>query len=158
MDRHAAPATPAARGADGADGERGAGPADVARPAATVLVVEDEPAVAGVEALILADAGLAVTVAPDGGAALAALGHTRPALVVLDLDLPVASGFRVLEVLKGDPATARVPVLVVTALDFAEARAAARAGADAFLTKPFDAAELAARAARLLAGAGPADA
>jgi CheY-like chemotaxis protein len=152
MDRHDAPDVPAGRG-----GGR-AGPAREARPAATVLVVEDEPAVAAVEAMILEDAGLAVAVAPDGGAALATLNQRRPALVVLDLDLPVASGFRVLEVLKGDPATAPVPVLVVTALDFAEAKAAAQAGADAFLTKPFDAAELAAGAERLLAGAGAAPA
>ena len=77
---------------------------------------------------------------------------------MLDLALPVASGYRLLEVLKGDPATAAVPVLVVTALDVAEARAAVRAGADAFLTKPFDAAALAADAQRLLAGAGAAPA
>ena len=123
------------------------------RPA-TALVVEDEPTVAATEALILEDAGLAVTVAPDGGAALAALAGARPDLVVLDLELPRVSGFRLLEVLKGDPATAAVPVLVVTALDFAEARAAVRAGADALLPKPFDAAALAAGAARLLAGPG----
>jgi two-component system, OmpR family, alkaline phosphatase synthesis response regulator PhoP len=108
-----------------------------------VLVVEDDPAVAAVEVMVLEDAGLAAAVAPDGGAAPAALQHARPALVVLDLDLPGVSGFRVLEVLKGDPATAPVPVLVVTALDVAEAKAAARAGADGFLTKPFDAADLA---------------
>jgi DNA-binding response OmpR family regulator len=137
MDRHAVPG----------------GPARGARPA-TVLVVEDEPAVAAVEAMILADAGLAVAVAPDGGAALAAVGRTPPDPVVLDLGLPGVSGFRVLEVLKGDPATAAVPVLVVTALDFAEAKAAAQSGADGFLTKPFDAAALAADARRLVAGRG----
>jgi CheY-like chemotaxis protein len=146
MDRHAAhDAHPV-----GGDGRGGAARA---AQAATVLVVEDAPAVAATEAMILEDAGLAVAVAPDGGAALAAVDRQRPDLIVLDLDLPVASGFRVLEVLKRDPATAAVPVLVVTALDFAEARAAARAGADAFLPKPFAAAEFAAQATRLLAGA-----
>ncbi len=146
MDRHAAHDAPAPR----AD-RTGPGPS-AARPA-TALVVEDEPTVAATEAMILEDAGLTVTVAADGGAALAALAGARPDLVVLDLDLPVVSGFRLLEVLKGDPATAAVPVLVVTALDFAEARAAVQAGADALLPKPFDAAVLAAGAARLLAGA-----
>ena len=137
---------------DAHDAARARGPrAD--RPG-TALVVEPGPAVAAAEAAGRAAAGLAVAVVPDGGAALTALDGARPDLVVLDLELPVVSGFRVLEVLKGDPATAPVPVLVVTALDFAEARAAARAGADAFLTKPFDAAELAAGAERLLAGAG----
>ena len=157
MDRpaaHDAHDAPAVRG----DGRGRGGPAPEARPAATVLVVEDEPAVAAVEARLLEAAGLAVAVAPDGGAALATLAQQRPDLVVLDLELPVASGFRVLEVLKGDPATAAVPVLVVTALDFAEARAAVRAGADAFLPKPFAAPELAAQVARLLAGAAAAPA
>ena len=121
-----------------------------------MLVVEDEPAVAALEARLLEDAGLAVAVAPDGGAALATLGRQRPDLVVLDLALPVASGFCVLEVLKGDPATAAVPVLVVTALDFTEAQEVAQAGADGFLTKPFEATEFVARATRLLTGAAPA--
>ena len=147
MDRHAAAAAPARR-----DDRTGTGPGR--RPWPAALVVEDEPAVAATEALILEDAGLAVTVAPAGGAALAALAGARPDLVVLDLELPGVSGLRLLEGLKGDPDTAAVPVLAVTALDFAEARAAVRAGADALLPKPFDAAALAAGAARLLAGTG----
>jgi DNA-binding response OmpR family regulator len=150
---------PAAHDAHAVGDDGSGAPALAAQPAsATVLVVEDEPAVAALEAAILADAGLTVAVAPDGGAALAAVDQRRPDLVVLDLDLPVASGFRVLEVLKRDPATAAVPVLVVTALDFAEARAAVRSGADAFLPKPFEATEFVARATRLLAGAAAAPA
>jgi CheY-like chemotaxis protein len=126
-----------------------------ARPApATVLVVEDEPAVAAAEAMILEDAGLTVAVAPDGGAALAAVERARPDLVVLDLALPGVSGFRLLQLLKADPATAAVPVLVVTALDFAEAQEVAQTGAEGFLTKPFDAPALAAGAHRLLTGGG----
>jgi DNA-binding response OmpR family regulator len=150
MDRHAAHDThdaPAPRVRR--PGDRAPGP----RPA-TALVVEPEPAVAAAEAAGLAAAGLAVAVVPDGGAALAALDRARPDLVVLDLELPGVSGFRLLEVLKRDPATAAVPVLVVTALDFAEAKAAAQTGADGFLTKPFDAAALTADAQRLVAGRG----
>jgi DNA-binding response OmpR family regulator len=152
MDRHAAHAAHAGGGA----GRGRGGAAREARPAPTVLVVEDEPAVAAAEAMVLEDAGLAVAVAPDGGAALAAVERARPDLVVLDLAVPVVSGFRLLELLKADPATAAVPVLVVTALDFAEAQEVAQTGADGFLTKPFDAAELTADAQRLLAGAAPA--
>ena len=116
MDRHAAPAAPARR-----DDRTGTGPGR--RPWPAARGGGDEPAVAATEALILEDAGLAVTVAPDGGAALAALAGARPDLVVLDLELPGVSGLRLLEGLKGDPDTAAVPVLAVTALDFAEARA-----------------------------------
>jgi CheY-like chemotaxis protein len=152
MDRHAARDAPAVRDV----GRHDSGGQALVAPLATVLVVEDEPAVAGVEAMILEDAGLGVAVAADGGAALAAVAGQRPDLVVLDLDLPVASGFRILEVLKGDPTTAAIPVLVVTALDFADARAAVRAGADTFLPKPFAAPELAAQVTRLLAGAAAA--
>ena len=127
-------------------------------PVAQLLLVEDDAEIRRGLMRGLAELGHAVVGVASGYEALKEIVEQRPDLVVLDLDLPVASGFRVLEVLKGDPATAAVPVLVVTALDFAEAKAAAQAGADAFLTKPFDAAELAARAERLLAGAGTAPA
>jgi DNA-binding response OmpR family regulator len=123
-----------------------------------VLVVEDEPGLAEVLALHLRAAGYAPVVARDGLEALYALDRAPPRVILLDLHLPRLSGFRLLALLQQRPAAARAPVLVLTALNVAEARGVARAGADAFLTKPFDAAELAARAARLLAGAGPVDA
>lgn len=150
-----AAAPPASPPAAPAEGMGSRSPARTTRAAgkSRVLVVEDEPAVATLEADILGAAGLAVTVAPDGEAALAALAVARPDLVVLDLQLPRVSGFRLLELLKGDPATAAVPVLVVTALDFAEARAVAHAGAEGFLPKPFAPPALVAQAVRLLARA-----
>jgi PleD family two-component response regulator len=69
--------------------------------------------------------------------ALAALAALAADLVVLDLELPGGSGFRLLEVLKGLPATPAVPV--VTVLVGAAVQPAAPAGADALLLKPLDA-------------------
>jgi DNA-binding response OmpR family regulator len=117
-----------------------------------VLLVEDESGLADVLAVHLQAAGYAPVMAPDGLTALHALDRTLPAAVVLDLHVPQVSGFRLLEVLKQRPETAGVPVLVLTALSFAEARGVARAGADAFLTKPFDPAEVVRRVERLVHG------
>jgi DNA-binding response OmpR family regulator len=121
-----------------------------------VLVVEDEPGLADVLAVHLAAAGYAPVVAHDGLEALYALEQWTPAVVLLDLHLPRVSGFRLLQLLRPGGAAPRVPVLVLTALSFGEAREALRAGADAFLTKPFRPADVVAQVARLLAGAGPA--
>jgi DNA-binding response OmpR family regulator len=117
-----------------------------------VLVVEDEPGLADVLAVHLRAAGYAPVVAPDGLAALHALDRAPPVAIVLDLRLPHVSGFRLLDLVKQRPETAGVPVLVLTALSFSEAREVARAGADAFLTKPFDPAEVARQVERLTQG------
>jgi DNA-binding response OmpR family regulator len=117
-----------------------------------VLVVEDEPGLTEVLALHLRAAGYDPVVAGDGLEALHALDRTIPVAIVLDLHLPQVSGFRLLEVLKQRPDTASVPVLVLTALSFAEAREVARAGADDFLTKPFDPTEVVRRVVRLTQG------
>jgi DNA-binding response OmpR family regulator len=122
----------------------------------TVLVVEDEPGLADVLAVHLAAAGYTPVVAHDGVEALYALERTTPVAVLLDLQLPRVSGFRLLQLLRRGGAAPRVPVLVLSALSFGEARDALRAGADAFLTKPFRPADVAAQAARLIAGARPA--
>jgi DNA-binding response OmpR family regulator len=118
--------------------------------APSVLLVEDEPGLAEVLALYLGAAGLAVRVAGDGVQALYVLSREVPDAIVLDLALPYVSGFRVLQVLRRDRATAAVPVLVLTALNFQEAREVAAAGADDFLTKPFAPQEVVARVRRLL--------
>jgi DNA-binding response OmpR family regulator len=117
-----------------------------------VLVVEDESGLAEVLALHLRAAGYAPVVAPDGLAALHALDGPPPRAILLDLYLPRVSGFRLLDVLRQRPALARVPVLVLTALSFAEARGVARGGVADFITKPFDPAAVVRRLDRLLGG------
>ena len=92
-------------------GPRGPGPAGPA-----VLVVEDEPGVAALLAEILAGAGYAPTTTDSALGAVALARRLRPAVVLLDLGLPYRSGGALLGDLKADPATAGIPVLVVSAL------------------------------------------
>jgi len=101
-----------------------------------ILVVEDDPQVAEILQWNLYAAGYRVTVVEDGLAALRAFDEERPALVTIDLNVPTVSGFRLVELFKRYAPD--VPVLVVTALMFEEAEEIARAGADDFVTKPFD--------------------
>jgi len=97
-------------------------------------------------------AGMEVRTAADGLAALCELEPDQPDLLVVDLQLPRVSGFRVVQVAKHGTGGAAPPaVLVLTALSFDEAREAIRAGADDFVGKPCAPAEVAARAQRLLA-------
>ena len=103
---------------------------------ARLLLAEDEPGLAEVLQLHLHLAGFEVDVVGDGLAALYALERRRPDALLLDLGLPRVTGFRVLQLLRRDAATATVPVLVLTALSFQEAQDVARAGAEDFLTKP----------------------
>jgi DNA-binding response OmpR family regulator len=120
-------------------GPRAAGPAGPAGP--VVLVVEDDPGVAALLADVLAGAGYApaTTASALGAAALAR--RLRPAAVLLDLGLPYRSGGALLGDLKADPATAAIPVLVVSALADAlpPARRALAAGV---VAKPFSPAAL----------------
>ena len=79
--------------------------------------------------------------ADDGPRALALARELHPDLIVLDLMLPGMSGIEVLDVIRGDPELASIPVIVVTAWSHAEANALV-AGADRFVPKPFDPQEL----------------
>lgn len=101
-----------------------------------ILVVEDDPHVAEIIYWNLHAAGYAVTVVTDGMAALHTFDELHPCLVTLDLNMPAVSGFRLVELFKRHAPD--IPVVIVTALSFEEAEEIARAGADDFLTKPFD--------------------
>jgi hypothetical protein len=80
-----------------------------------ILVVEDNPVAVLHIRTVLEEQGYAVQAAPSGAEALAALPQARPDLIVLDLMLPEVDGFQVLEQLRAIPATATIPVLVLTA-------------------------------------------
>ncbi|HLH74121.1 MAG TPA: response regulator [Chloroflexota bacterium] len=101
-----------------------------------ILLVEDDRPLAEALSLSLLTAGYTVAVAADGLAALKAFDEHPPALILLDLNVPVVSGFRLLQIFKRDRPT--LPILVMTALSFEEAQDAVRSGADDFISKPFD--------------------
>jgi signal transduction histidine kinase len=119
--------------------------------AATVLVVDDEPRNVDVLRSFLELEGLRVVSAEDGEGALAAVAEQRPDLVLLDVMMPAPDGYEVCRRLKADPATAYIPVVILTALrGTVERTRGAAAGADEFLSKPFDHVELLARVRALL--------
>ena len=111
-----------------------------------VLVVDDDPDMVAFLARILAREGLRVDAEFDGEAALAHIAASPPDLVLLDVLMPGMSGFEVCERIKADPATALIPVVLVTALeDHASRVRGIDTGADDFLSKPVNREELVAR-------------
>jgi CheY-like chemotaxis protein len=119
------------------------------RPApATVLVCDDD---ANLRELVRAALGdeYRYVEAADGGEALEAVQSLRPDLVVLDVMLPVRNGLEVLAEIRADEAVRETPVVVITAWSHAEVDAES-AGADAFVSKPFDPDDLAEAVAELL--------
>jgi class 3 adenylate cyclase len=111
-----------------------------------VLVVDDDPDMVSYLALILANEDTVVEAARDGDAALAQVRAAPPDLVLLDVVMPGTSGFDVCERLKADPATALIPIVLVTSLEDQPSRVRGiEAGADDFLSKPVNREELLAR-------------
>ena len=115
----------------------------------TILVCDDEPSLRELVRAVLGP-GYLYAEAADGRAALALARDVEPDLVVLDLMLPIMSGVAVLEELRSDERLAEVPVIVITAWSHAEA-SAWTAGADRFVSKPFEPDELTAAVEELLA-------
>ena len=116
-----------------------------------ILVVEDDPDIADLIRRYLEKAGHTVETIASGGAVLPSVRANKPDLVVLDLMLPELDGLMVCQAMRSDPATADVPIIVVTArADEADRIAGLELGADDYVTKPFSPKELAARVTALL--------
>jgi CheY-like chemotaxis protein len=104
-----------------------------------VLVVDDDPFIRKLIATTLEDvAGFELHEAADGGEALEVARRERPALVFLDVDMPVLDGIEACTRMRSDEATSHATIVMLTAAhgDSVERRAE-EAGADLFLTKPF---------------------
>jgi CheY-like chemotaxis protein len=117
--------------------------------AATILVCDDDPSLRELVRAVLGPSYRFVEAA-DGVEALTLARETRPDLIVLDVMLPELSGIEVLEALRLDAELQSIPVIVITAWSHAEVDAHV-AGADRFVSKPFDPDDLSAAVEELLA-------
>jgi type II secretory ATPase GspE/PulE/Tfp pilus assembly ATPase PilB-like protein/CheY-like chemotaxis protein len=116
------------------------------QPASKVLLVDDEDSLRKVMRDLLERDGYAVTEARDGVQALDQVDRVGPDIIVLDLNLPGLDGYGVLSHLRSRPATAGIPVIVLTAKGDEDNEVRVfELGADDFLTKPFRARALSAR-------------
>ena len=117
-----------------------------------ILVVDDEPDAVELVAFNLKAAGFEVVTAEDGAEALRKARSHVPHLVVLDLMLPEIDGLEVCKLLRRDPATARIPILMLTAKAAEVDRVLGlELGAEDYVTKPFSPRELVLRIKKILA-------
>ena len=120
-------------------------------PAPLVLVADDDPDILDLVRYRLERSGYEVATAKDGAEAVRLAGELSPALAVLDVMMPSVDGLEATRRLRGDPATARIPVILLTAkAQDADVQEGFRAGADDYIRKPFSPRELSARVQAVL--------
>ena len=103
----------------------------------TVLVVDDDDAIRDLVAMVLADAGYTVRTAADGAAAVALARATKPALILMDVNLPRLDGLSACRALRDDARTAKLPITIMSSMPVQDQQLRA-CRADRFLAKPFD--------------------
>lgn len=119
--------------------------------AQTILVVDDDREIARLVRAYLEQAGFRAVCAYDGTTALRLIGSERPALLVLDLMLPDCDGLELARSLRADPATAGLPIIMLTArVDDTDRIVGLELGADDYVTKPFNPREVVARVRAVL--------
>ena len=119
--------------------------------APTILIVDDEAQNRRLLAVLLRPEGYHTESAASGAEALTAIAESAPDLILLDIMMPGIDGYQVAAILKSNPATANIPIIMVTAHGERGARLAGlTAGAEEFLTKPVDRTELWLRVRNLL--------
>jgi adenylate cyclase len=115
----------------------------------TVLAVDDQPPNLRLLEAVLSPRGYRVIMASSGEQALELLGSSGADLVLLDIVMPGIDGYEVCRRIRSTPETAFLPVVMITASGHQEKTRAIEAGADDFVSKPFDQSELLARVASL---------
>jgi diguanylate cyclase (GGDEF)-like protein len=122
-----------------------------ATPPATILIVDDDGPNRRLLEVLLGPEGYVTRTAGGGSGALASIADHPPDLILLDDKMPGLSGQQVAKTLKADPTTRNIPIIMVTIQTDREARLAAlEAGAEEFMSKPVDRAELWLRVRNLL--------
>ena len=119
--------------------------------AATVLVVDDDPVILRLLEVNFDMEGYTVLTAADGAAALEVARERHPDVVVSDVMMPRMNGIELVQALRADDRTSGIPILLLSAkAQNADVKAGLDAGADDYLTKPFEPLELVERVAALL--------
>lgn len=123
----------------------------------TVVLVEDDLGVSTVLRVGLEGRGLTVHSAEDGVAGLALIRRVRPDAVLLDIKMPKMNGYQLCAALQSDPATATIPILVMTGLTSEDGTLPDkvwrdRMGVADFVSKPFDVANVVERTLAMLEG------
>ncbi len=122
----------------------------------TILVIEDEPAIAELLSINLSFSGHRVLIAPDAESAQGMIQAQLPDLILLDWMLPGMSGVRFAKKLRADERTKNVPIIMLTARnDEADKVEGLEVGADDYITKPFSPKELMARIKAVLRRRAP---
>jgi two-component system phosphate regulon response regulator PhoB len=117
----------------------------------TILVIDDEQDVLDMLTVSLSKAGLKVRTATDGVTGLTKARQEQPALIVLDLMMPKMPGLEVCKLLKADPMTQSIPIIMLTAkAEEVDRILGLEVGADDYVTKPFSQRELALRIGAVL--------
>jgi two-component system cell cycle sensor histidine kinase/response regulator CckA len=126
-------------------------PTGIADHPARLLIVDDDPYERELLEIMLKPEGFLLLTADCGEKAIAIVAEQPPDLILLDIMMPGMNGYQVTSRFKGDPATQNIPIIIITALDDRNSRMLGlSAGAEDFLIKPLDRAELCARVKNLL--------
>jgi CheY-like chemotaxis protein len=119
-----------------------------------VLIVDDERKNRQLIEVMLGEEGYDIATAASGEEALALVVTRQPDIILLDVMMPGTDGYQVAARIKGDPATARIPIIMLSALTDTNSMNHGRtAGAEAFLAKPVKGVELRQEVKRLLTAA-----
>lgn len=117
-----------------------------------ILLVDDEPHILRLTELSIRKGNYEIIIARNGLDAIECVTLHKPDLVIMDVQMPGMDGLQALQILKSNPDTAKIPVIVLTARGHQLTRQdAERIGASAFLTKPFSPTQLLAETQRILA-------
>jgi DNA-binding response OmpR family regulator len=119
-----------------------------------VLIADDEPNIVASLEFLMEQAGFEVKLAANGQEALELVASFQPDLVLLDVMMPVKNGYEVCQILKNDPATRAVKVVMLSAKGRdVEVAKGLELGADAYVTKPFSTRDLVAQIRDMLGAA-----